>query len=1060
MKSRFMPIVLVLTLISFVVITLHGALNTVAAQQDTAVSETESLQALANGRLVPVDPGNRSDNLPPASGNSDTLINLPDSLDTHLDLTGEIVFASDRTGPFNLFAQNADNIGTADLLVSSTGNDSTPVWSPDGERLVFASDRDGDFEIYLRQSNGTEQKLTNNSVEDIHPSWSPDGSRILFTSNRGGGYYQAYTMNQSGNDVQQVGAVANNVLYPRFSPDGSRIAFMRASIAIPACDWNWDIWVMNTNGGNQVRVTTQLGGDIYPNWTPDGRIIYASCRNLISSNLYIVDLDSSIETQVTDWSGDELHAVYSPDAEHLVFNATGDGNYEVYIGTWADGTSFNLTKNSAANLTPSWISQSFAPCVGATATRPILMVTGWSGSEGLTSLSQDGQLKYFINHLANHGYVEGCNLFYAKDVSPYHYLYDDIFSPDGRSNATIIRDNLCEYAAIAEQKIPGWSGYFDIIAHSYGGLRARAFLERKDLYERDVEDNALGTDCQDTGRVYVKNLFTMGTPHGGEWGLLPFDWIIGYEAVKGDDSGFDPEIPAIWEMLPFVREWQNIGHSQPQNVNYFLMAGDARDQVEASLTPLLLAYYGWPFDTVRENANDFAVHETSAHALATLPGNYPNIITLNTPDLHGQVPSWLDPFGFLRSFVNPSATFEESICPYMNLAGCQFFLSNNANGLAQNAEDHNSVLEMLTEQSQPQPMPPASVMDIKSGALSNSDVVTGQFYLAGSGSSQIMLAWSNGGVDLTLIDPIGNSITNETVTNDPNIDYIYFDAGLGLTASYHITNTLSGTWTYTITADSLTEMAGYRLLAIPPTPIAVSSSVPAWIPNGNSVVITATVSYSATTPVIGGSVVARIRQPGNSVEEIPLLDDGNHQDGKANDGVFGSVYDQTSDGGIYSILFTATGNYNGEAFERTAATYFSVAPANANLGGVYSDRGISNNSLGLYEVLEVSSQIEVNAASIYVLSAELYADSIFISHATIEVHLDTGKQTVFLYFDGDDIRQAQQDGPYTLRNVVLLDESQVTVLVEAADNVYTTQAYSYLQFGNLSEIYLPSIIRH
>jgi hypothetical protein len=71
----------------------------------------------------------------------------------------------------------------------------------------------------------------------------------------------------------------------------------------------------------------------------------------------------------------------------------------------------------------------------------------------------------------------------------------------------------------------------------------------------------------------------MGTPHGGEWGLLPFDLIIGLEAVLGDEPGFDPEIPAIWEMLPFVRAWQNVSHRQPPHVNYYSLAGDTRDQV-------------------------------------------------------------------------------------------------------------------------------------------------------------------------------------------------------------------------------------------------------------------------------------------------------------------------------------------------------------------------------------------------------------------------------------------------------------------------------------------------
>ncbi len=98
-------------------------------------------------------------------------------------------------------------------------------------------------------------------------------------------------------------------------------------------------------------------------------------------------------------------------------------------------------------------------------------------------------------------------------------------------------------------------------------------------------------------------------------------------------------------------------------------------------------------------------------------------------------------------------------------------------------------------------------------------------------------------------------------------------------------------------------------------------------------------------------------------------------------------------------------------------------------------------------------------ASTYTLSAELYANQIFITQVSTRVGLESGTRTVTLRFDGDVIHQKQLDGPYTLRNVLLLDESQILLLIESADNAYTTAAYSYSQFGSGYKIHLPLILK-
>ncbi|MGH9041132.1 MAG: TolB family protein, partial [Acidimicrobiia bacterium] len=113
-------------------------------------------------------------------------------------VNGRIVFTSDRTGNFEIFTMDPDGSDVVQLT-DWPEEDREPAWSPDGTRIVFVRTVDGDRELFTMNAEGSDQtNITNYDTFDDEPVWSPDGKMIAWRHNLDNGNPEIFAVNVDG----------------------------------------------------------------------------------------------------------------------------------------------------------------------------------------------------------------------------------------------------------------------------------------------------------------------------------------------------------------------------------------------------------------------------------------------------------------------------------------------------------------------------------------------------------------------------------------------------------------------------------------------------------------------------------------------------------------------------------------------------------------------------------------------------------------------------------------------------------------------------------------------
>jgi Tol biopolymer transport system component len=260
----------------------------------------------------------------------------------------KMAYYSNQDGDYEIFVVNSDGSGLTQLT-QNTAYDYEPSISGDGSKIAFRSNVDGDGEIFVVNSDGSGlTQLTQNTAYDSVPSISGDGSKIAFQSNINGyANDDIFVVNSDGTGLTQLTSNTASDRYPSISGDGSKIAF--ASYATG----DWEIFVVNSDGTGLTQLTSGTAIHYNPSISGDGSKIAFDSSSDSGYDIFVVNSDGTGLTQLTSNTASDRYPSISGDGSKIAFQSNVGGDWEIFVVN-SDGTGLTqLTSNTADDQYPS-----------------------------------------------------------------------------------------------------------------------------------------------------------------------------------------------------------------------------------------------------------------------------------------------------------------------------------------------------------------------------------------------------------------------------------------------------------------------------------------------------------------------------------------------------------------------------------------------------------------------------------------------------------------------------------------------------------------------------------
>ncbi|MBI3765375.1 MAG: PD40 domain-containing protein, partial [Ignavibacteriales bacterium] len=302
-----------------------------------------------------------------------------------------IVFRSIRAGQWDIWIVPVEG-GTPKQLTNDPDIDYQPNWSPDGTWILYGSGPLGEVRV-IPAIGGKPKNLTNDKSLVVKPIWSPDGKDIIFSSTRSGSmniWKTLFTSNSQGIPVPTrvtigegdnvnvaVAAAGNKIAFatvkstgdiwelsfpsnklrhissetttedrPRLSQDGKTLLVYSDRTG------NVELWTMDLNGNLLSQLTSSKYGDLMGTWSPDGkRFAYIQIDTAGNDKLFIRSVGGVSATLIVESASEPA---WSPDGKKLAFGLSKNGKAEIWIYSFETKENKQLVSIEVSNNLPTW----------------------------------------------------------------------------------------------------------------------------------------------------------------------------------------------------------------------------------------------------------------------------------------------------------------------------------------------------------------------------------------------------------------------------------------------------------------------------------------------------------------------------------------------------------------------------------------------------------------------------------------------------------------------------------------------------------------------------------
>jgi TolB protein len=280
------------------------------------------------------------------------------NINTNEELAGRIVYTC-QVNKTNVSDQicviNADGSGQRQLTNLNSSDNQDASFSPDGESIIFVSNRTGYYEMYEMDLSGNTTPLTNLKSRVGLPSTSSDNQSIVF-SNRVNGHDQIWLMDRDGNNARVLfTSTGKSAVAPTWSPSGEEILF---ALGKDPTDAAKQLFIIDFNGGEPRLLSDKILTPGRTDWSRQDLIAYYMGDGW-KRNVWTIYPDGTVMAQVTD-GGNAQSLSFSPGGRYITYtaytNVQGQDEFscEIFILDLYINESWQLTDNDICDYQPRW----------------------------------------------------------------------------------------------------------------------------------------------------------------------------------------------------------------------------------------------------------------------------------------------------------------------------------------------------------------------------------------------------------------------------------------------------------------------------------------------------------------------------------------------------------------------------------------------------------------------------------------------------------------------------------------------------------------------------------